>query len=140
MSLFTRSTRNSRRHKFRKSSEEKWFNEPPTSLPLEKTRKQKRSDKNPAERVHVLNAQIGVIEQFLATRNEANAKLERMRREGFLVLPNTSARKVRNSSGPRHSHISRRRRIEERNRSGLRFFTLFCIACAIAWWLILSDI
>ncbi len=61
-----------------------------------------------------------------------------MKRENILPPPDKSVR--RNSSKKELSHAERRRYHAQRSRNGIQFLVLFCLACAIAWWLIFSGV
>lgn len=139
MSLFSPTPKNRRRRIRRKKGDEQWF------LGIEmtgsaKSRTRQRPEDKLSERVHVLNVQIGALEQFISKKNASAARLEQMKRDG--VLPPSNFSRVQNQktkSAPRFSKATRRRQIQERNRNGLRFLFLFGSACALAWWLIFCE-
>ncbi|MEM9281686.1 MAG: hypothetical protein AAGA96_07670, partial [Verrucomicrobiota bacterium] len=92
---------------------------------------------DPRQKAQQLNAQIGAIETFLAFHQEAHMKKEMMKRNNILPpLDQNARRKERRKM----TLAARRRYLAERNRTGLRFLFLFCLACGIGWWLIFSGI
>ena len=98
---------------------------------------------NPAEpqsldqKHHKLNAKIGVLEDFLAGHAMAALQKDQMRRDNILPPPETFIKK---QSKKRMSALERRQQYAERNRGGLRFFSLFCLGCGIAWWLLKTGL
>lgn len=91
------------------------------------------SRSNSASDVTKLHAQIGALESFLDRHHQAEAQRIQMKRENILPPPDQSNhRKARQSM----TLAARRRYLRERNRTSVRFFLLFCTACALTWWLI----
>lgn len=87
---------------------------------------------------HRLHARIGALESFLEKKNVAEARRAEMREQNILPPPDKISR--RPAKRRQLSHAERRRYHAERNRNGIHFFLLFCLACGIAWCLIFSGI
>ena len=87
---------------------------------------------------HKLNAEIGVLENFLAGHQRSAANQERMRREN--IIPPPEAQGGKHKARRRMSAAERRQYLAERELGGIKFFALFCLACAIGWWLLKSGL
>ncbi len=135
MSLFSRQPKNRRRRSRTRKATDAW------DLPALKKAKPKKQAKagDLVGQVYQLNAQIGAIENFLENKTAARAYREQMKREGILPPPDRDGGR-RGKRKPALSHAERRRYHAERSRNGLHFLLLFCLACALAWWLIFSGI
>lgn len=134
MSLFPRQPKNRRRRARSNKSRDAW------DLPeLKKAKPKKRTKQGDlAGHVYQLNAQIGALENFIAKKNAARTYSEQLKREGMIPPPDRRERRGRKK--PALTHAERRRYHAERSRNGLHFFFLFCLACALVWWLIFSGI
>ncbi len=91
----------------------------------------------PSKDHHKLNAQIGVLEDFLAGRAREVVHKDQMRRNNILPPPETFNKQ---RARRRMSTVERRQYLAERNRGGLSFLFLFCLSCGIIWWLLKSGI
>jgi hypothetical protein len=136
MSLFSSNPKNRRRSSRSKSTKE-------TAPLLDTGREKARSRKAPksgdlGEQALQLNARIGALESFLAKKTAAEERREQMQRDNILPPPDRTA--LRPAKKRQLSHAERRRYHAERNRTGVQFFVLFCLACGLAWWLIFSGI
>ncbi len=136
MSLFSRQPKNRRRRPSRpKRTVDAW------DLPELKSAKPKKSAKSSdiVGQVYQLNAQIGALENFIEKKTAARTYRERMKREGILPPPDRESLRS-NRRKPALSHAERRRYHAERSKNGIHFLFLFCLACALIWWLIFSGI
>ncbi len=136
MSLFPRKPQNRRRRsRSAKKSMDAW------DLPeLRKAKPKTRAKSGDlVGQVYQLNAQIGALENFLAKKNAAKSYSEQLKREGMIPPPDRHGVR-RSSKKPVLSHAERRRYHAERSRAGVHFFVLFCLACALVWWLIESGV
>lgn len=101
------------------------------------SKKKSRKSTSTAETYQKLHAQIGAIESFLEKKQLAEAQKLRMRQQNILPPPDN----MKKRRTPRAMTLAEKRRYNAaRNRNGLRFLFLFCLACGIAWWLIFSGI
>jgi len=132
MGLFKKTPKNRRRRSQRKPETKPWF-----EGDAGKTRSAKGRGGDLVDQVYQLNAQIGAIESYLQKRTLAEEVRKRMHREGIIPPADspTASRSRRNLS-----HAQKRRYHAERNRNGLHFLFLFCLACALVWWLVYSGI
>lgn len=88
---------------------------------------------------HALHARIDALENFISKRVREDKKRQRMRSENILPPPERSHRT--GSRGSRRiSAAERRRRLAERNGSGIKFLALFLLACGIVWWLLKTGL
>ncbi len=135
MSLFSRQPKNRRRRSRAKKAVDAW------DLPELKSAKPKKRAKSGdlVGQVYQLNAQIGALENFLEKKTAARTYRDQMKREGILPPPDREEGR-RGKRKPALSHAERRRYHAERSRNGLHFLLLFCLACALMWWLIFSGI
>lgn len=100
-------------------------------------KRKSRKPETPADTYQKLHAQIGAIESFLEKRQLAEAHKLKMRQENILPPPDGLKRR----RAARAMTLAEKRRYNaDRNRNGIKFLLLFCIACGIAWWLIFSGI
>lgn len=81
----------------------------------------------------MLHAQIGVLESFLAKKHASEMRRAKMKAENILPPPDRSPRTRKKKA---MSLAERRRYHAERSRNGIHFFLLFCLACAIGWWIL----
>ncbi len=135
MSLFSRKPKNRRRRVRAKKTVDAWDL---PALKKVKPKKKVRSD-DLVDRVYQINAQIGAIENFLAEKNAARTYSEQLKRVGIIPPPDCTARRGRGTK-PMLSHAERRRYYAERSKNGIHFFFLFCLACALVWWLLFSGV
>lgn len=133
MSFFSSKPKNRRRRARKTTGKEPWIEGEKSAKP-----KRKKS-KDVVGQVYELNAQIGVIENFLARKTAEQTYREQMRRDG-LIPPPDRAQLRRSKKKAALSHAQRRRQNAERSRNGLHFLFLFCLACGIIWWLLNSGI
>lgn len=134
MSFFSSKPKNRRRRARKTTGKEPWIEGG------EKVAKPKRrKSKDVVGQVYELNAQIGVIENFLARKTAEQTYREQIRRDGLIPPPDRSQLR-RNRKKDALSHAQRRRQNAERSKNGLHFFFLFCLACALVWWLLNSGI
>lgn len=118
-----------RRVRRKKNKLDQWETKPRAS-------KKSRKQQSPAETYQTLHAQIGAIESFLEKRQMAEAKELHMRQQNILPPPDRAEKR----RGARAMTLAEKRRYHAaRNRSGLKFLFLFCLACGIAWWLFFSG-
>ena len=134
MSFFSSSPKNRRRRSRSKSTKDSGALLDP---PKEKPRSPKKTD-DLGEQAFQLNARIGALESFLAKKTAAEERRQQMRGQNILPPPDKTS--LRPAKKRQLSHAERRRYHAERNRNGIHFFFLFCLACGIAWWLIFSGI
>ena len=92
----------------------------------------------PDDQIIQLHAQIGALESLIAKKAHAQIAKVQMRRENILPPPDQTIR--RRKKGKVLSHAQRRRYHLQRSLNGLHFLFLFCLACAIGWWLIFSGV
>lgn len=85
------------------------------------------------QRHEKLHAKIGVLEDFLAGHAMEAQQQDQMRRDNIIPPPETFLLKQKHH---RMSALERRHQHTERNRGGIRFFFLFCLACGMVWWLL----
>lgn len=90
------------------------------------------------QQTYQLHARIGALESFIAKKAEADINRIQMKRENILPPPDKLTKKAPKKK--QLSHAERRRYHAERNRNGIQFLVLFCLACALGWWLIFSGI
>lgn len=132
MSFLNPKSRNRKRRGGKKTSAEKvsntWIHTDSTPAAKSQTLKQSH---------HKLNAKIGALEDFLAGHALAEAHKNQMRRDNILPPPESLNHQ---QARRRMSAIERRRYLAERNRGGIKFFSLFCIASAIGWWLLKNGL
>ncbi len=134
MSFFSSSPKNRRRRSRSKSTRD-------SAALLDTAKEKPRSKKKTndlGEQAIQLNARIGALESFLAKKTAAEERREQMQRDNILPPPDRAS--LRPAKKRRLSHAERRRYHAERNRTGIQFLFLFCLACGIAWWLIFSGI
>tara|TARA_R110000850_G_scaffold19988_5_gene59812 strand:- start:183 stop:578 length:396 start_codon:yes stop_codon:yes gene_type:complete len=131
MSLFSSRPKN-RRRRSRSGKETSWIDPDSTT-----GGKSPRRATTPKQKEHQLNAQIGAVESFLAKHHAAEVKRDYMKRENILPPPDQSSHR---KAKRKMTLAARRRYLAERNRNGLRFLALFCLACGIGWWLIFSGV
>jgi len=134
MSLFSSSPKNRRRRSRPKATKE---SAPLLDTPQEKPLSKKKVN-DLGEQAHQLHARIGALESFLEKKSAADARREQMRGQNILPPPDKAS--LRPAKKRQLSHAERRRYHAERNRTGIHFFLLFCLACGLAWWLIFSGI
>lgn len=131
MSLFSSSPKNRKRRRASSRKDSAWIDD--SSKPKRSSGKKAKS----GQEVHQLNAQIGAIESFLAKHHEAEIQRQVMKRQNILPPPDhTNHRRAKRTM----TLAARRRYLAERNRTGLGFLFLFCLACGIGWWLIFSGV
>lgn len=133
MSLFSHKPVNRRRRSRKEPETSPW-----DAAPGKKPTKRAKTGKY-VEQVYELNAQIGAIENFLAGKQAARALAERMKRDGVIPPPDRATAPRAANRKPTLSLSERRRIHAERNRNGIRFLLLFCLACGLVWWLIFSG-
>ncbi len=138
MGPFSRKPVNRRRRPSHSSSRDaSWIDEGSAATHRYARRKQQRrasgaDGKSQRNQQHKLNAEIAVLEGFLADQRSDEIRREEMRRENIIV-PSRSrhqAKTERTVTG-----AQRRAHLVERNRSGMKFLALFLAVCALLWWL-----
>lgn len=135
MNPFSSKPKNRRCRTRSRTSEDSWKSEPQGGSIVSKSPgKGGKLD----QQVYQLNAKIGALETFIAKKAQADISRIQMKRENILPPPDKSAR--RRVSKKQLSHAERRRYHLERSRNGIQFLVLFCLACAIGWWLIFSGV
>jgi len=135
MSPFSSKPKNRRCRTRSRTKEESWTSEPqPGSIVSKSTGKGGKLD----QQVYQLNAKIGALETFIAKKAQADINRIQMKRDNILPPPDKSTK--RKITKKQLSHAERRRYHLERSRNGIHFFVLFCLACAIGWWLIFSGV
>ena len=135
MSLFSSKPKNRRRRSAKKAESRPWFQAGA------KAAKPKRAKaKDIVGQVYELNAQIGVIENFLAQKSAEQTYRDQMRRDGLIPPPDRAQLRRDRRKKSALSHAQRRRYHAERSKSGLHFFFLFCLAGALVYWLLNSGI
>jgi len=97
----------------------------------------RKESKSAKQQHHKLHAQISNLENFLAKKSVEDEKRLRMRSMNILPPPD-KARK--NAARRKMSAAEKRRYLSQRNRSGMRFLTLFLLACGIAWYLLKTGL
>ncbi len=102
-----------------------------------KPARKSRKPETPADTYQKLHAQIGAIESFLEKRQRAEAQKLQMRQQNILPPPDGLKKKRTRRA---MSLAEKRRYNATRNRNGIKFLFLFCLACGIAWWLIFAGI
>lgn len=135
MNPFSSKPKNRRCHHRAKKADDAWKTAPVAGTSSSKS--PKRGAKLD-EQAFQLNAKIGALESFIAKKAHAEISRIQMKRENILPPPDKSVR--RKSSKKELSHAERRRYHAQRSRNGIQFLFLFCLACAIAWWLIFSGV
>lgn len=135
MSLFSKKTENRRRRAPKKSESQPWFK---GAAAVAKPKRRKSGDI--VGQVYELNAQIGVIENFLAQKTAEHTYREQMRRDGLIPPPDRNQQRRNRKKKDALSHAERRRYHAERSKNGLHFLLLFCLACGLIWWLLNSGI
>ncbi|MDF1813358.1 MAG: hypothetical protein P1V20_14260 [Verrucomicrobiales bacterium] len=105
-----------------------------------KSRAAHSPDKNTLEslrdREFQLNAQIGELENILASHDRDAERKKTMRQENILPPPET---RTRRPDPAILSYSEKRRQQKEQNASGLYFFALLIIASLLAFWLFYSG-
>ncbi|MAS92556.1 MAG: hypothetical protein CMO55_05105 [Verrucomicrobiales bacterium] len=129
--MFSRKPKNRKRRVRRKPSQTKsWETESPAPA-------RKRKPATEKEQMHMLHAQIGVLESFLEKKHASELRQMQMKAENILPPPDRSTlRRQRDAM----SMAERRRYHAERSRNGIHFFFLFCLACAIGWWILFCTV
>ncbi len=135
MRFFSSKPKNRRRRSPKKADSKPWFKAEDSAA------KSKRGkSKDVVGQVYELNAQIGVIENFLAQKTAEQTYREQMRRDGLIPPPDRAQLRRSKKRKDALSHAQRRRYHAERSKNGLHFFFLFCLAGALAYWLLNSGI
>ncbi|HRQ88946.1 MAG TPA: hypothetical protein PLA50_09125 [Bacteroidia bacterium] len=130
MSLFSRKPKNRRRRRILPKKSNSILDAPEA-----KPSKIKKKSGDLVEQVYQLNAQIGVLESFIAKKTSEQITRERMKHEGIMPPPERAGAR-RRAKRPPLSQAEQRRYHAERSKGGIHFFVLFCLACALVWWLI----
>lgn len=133
MSLFSSRPKNRRRRVSRKKTTTGWIDESSAAAAPSRRTKAKAA---PADQAHKLNAQIGAIESFLAKHHHAEVQRLAMKKANILPPPDRSA----HARARRTLTMAEQRRYHaERNLTSFRFLVLFCLACAIGWWILFAG-
>lgn len=135
MGLFSSKPKNRRRRA--KAKPAKHVLDAPEWKAVSKKKSKKGGDL--VDQVYQLNAQIGVLENFIAKKSAEQLMRERMKHEGVIPPPDRQVTR-RSRKKPVLSHAERRRYLAERSKSGLHFLMLFCLAGALFWWLFFSGV
>lgn len=132
MSLFSSRPVNRRRRVSRKKKQTNWIDDQPAP---KKPQSRSKADLEKAQ-AHVLHAQIGAIESFLAKHHHAEVQRLAMKKANILPPPDRSA----HARARRTMTMAEQRRYHsERNRTSFRFLLLFCLACTIGWWILFAG-
>ena len=109
----------------------------PASWKEEATAPRKGSAKSAKQQQHKLHAQINSLENFLSKKSVEHERQLRMRSMNILPPPDNSRK---NAAKRKMSAAQKRKHLAHRNQSGLRFLTLFLIACGIVWYLLKTGL
>lgn len=131
--MFPSKNKNRKRRRNHRSTGKFWDE----STKVDKPRPGK-SSQDPRETAHKLNAQIGLLEDFLQTHHEAELGRLKMKSQNILPPPeHYAAREVR----PNVLSLAQKRRSNsERSRNGLQFLGLLSLACSIGWWILYAPV
>ena len=125
--------RNSRKRKMSEKTSTSWIHGNSSEESAKTSRKLNTVNQN----YHQLNAKIGVLEEFLAGHAMAAENRDQMRRNNILPPPEST---LRHQARRKMSAMERRKYLASRERGGLKFFALFCLASAIGWWLLKTGL
>lgn len=92
----------------------------------------------PKQAAHHLNAQIGVLENFLQKHHEA--ELNRLEMKAQNIIPPPEHLEAKRARVHAFTMAEKRKYLSQRNRHGLQFLLLFSLAFLIGWWILYVPI